>query len=229
MSRSMMLEKIRRACRQAEKRERPSELPRFPDFEDRVVQFQQELELVGGTLFDARRSEKLADILSQILKLSGTTEIHWEGPELFQKHGLPFTERNPKAFDEGLLVYSYHFRQTVELPLLLSSKRCEPDELERVILSASSARFGVAETGTIVHEVGVGTGRVLSVIPPNHVAFLCQKDLLDNHAQLFATLRPGENGSALTLITGPSRTADIEKTLVTGVHGPKQWFVILTL
>jgi L-lactate dehydrogenase complex protein LldG len=66
------------------------------------------------------------------------------------------------------------------------------------------------------------------VLPPVHVAFLCQADLLMNHAEFFARVKLGEKESYQVLVTGPSRTADIEKTLVLGVHGPRRHYVVLT-
>ena len=95
-------------------------------------------------------------------------------------------------------------------------------------VSASSAAFGIAETGTVVQTVGPGRGRLLNVLPETHIVFLAHGDLLSNMDQLFERIRPGEKGSALTLVTGPSRTADIGKVLVKGMHGPRRWFVILT-
>ncbi|MDA2928485.1 lactate utilization protein [Acidobacteria bacterium AH-259-O06] len=228
MSRSAMLEKVRRACDQAEGVELPGQSPQFPQYTDPVAKFRQELERTGGVFFDARQPKELPAVLTSVMKQSDSTEIYWEDEQLFQRHGLPFTLRNPEAFAKGFLVYSFHFRQEMKLPILLNSKRYERSELARVSLSASSAGLGVAETGSVVHEVRSGAGRLLSVLPPAHVVFLSEKDLLMNHAELFRSLPLGQYGSALTLVTGPSRTADIEKTLVIGVHGPKQLFVILT-
>jgi L-lactate dehydrogenase complex protein LldG len=95
-------------------------------------------------------------------------------------------------------------------------------------LSAGHAYRGIAETGTVVQRTVPGTGRLLAVLPPAHVVFLSERDLLMNHADFFREVRPGEEGSYLVLVTGPSRTADIEKTLVLGVHGPQRHYVVLT-
>ena len=222
-----MLHKIRQACAGADFVELPEEMPEFPHYADPVEKFRQELEGVGGVFLDGRRPEELAGVLDLVLKESDSTEIYWEGEELFQRHGLSFTLRDPEAFANGSLVYSFHFRHRVQFPIILNSKPGERSDLARISLSASGARFGVAETGTVVHEVKAGRGRLLSLLPPAHLVFLSQRDLLMNQAMLFLAIPPGQ-GRALTLVTGPSRTADIERTLVVGVHGPEKLFVILT-
>ncbi len=78
----------------------------------------------------------------------------------------------------------------------------------------------VAQTGTIV----VST-RALSVLPPVHLVIARPDQLVPDLAAAFALLRQRYNGrwpDALSFITGPSRTADIEKILVMGAHGPKR-------
>ncbi len=223
-----MLHKIRHACAGGNSVELPAAMPEFPHYSDPVEKFRQELERVGGVFLDGRRSEELAGALGLVLKESDSTEIYWEGEELFQRHGISFTLRDPEAFAKGSLLYSFHFRHQIRFPIILNSKPAERSELARISLSASGARYGIAETGTIVHEVTEGTGRLLSLLPPAHLVFLSQRDLLMNHSVFFRSTSPGDYGSAMTLVTGPSRTAHIEKTLVIGVHGPKRLFVILT-
>ncbi|MFA7237560.1 MAG: LUD domain-containing protein [Phycisphaeraceae bacterium] len=88
----------------------------------------------------------------------------------------------------------------------------------------------IAETGSIVYRGDAGHGRGLMLVPPVHIAIVrpadIVPDLLDwtrriddvHHTQLPA---------AQTIITGPSKTADIEGVLVTGVHGPGKVVVLL--
>ena len=61
-----------------------------------------------------------------------------------------------------------------------------------------------------------------------HIAILPRERILTGLEELFTILpRPAEQTSSMVLITGPSRTADIEKTLVVGVHGPKEVYLFL--
>ena len=233
MSRSVLLEKIRHACKLGAPSASPlaplpSQLPDFPRWEDPVATFSQELEKAGGVFLDARKEGQLAVALSTMLEQTGSTEIYWEDREIFEKHDLPYSLRDPEAFEQGHLVYSFHFGGSIKFPLILNSKSREGENLARVTLSASSALYGIAETGSVVHEVAAGRGRLLSVLPRAHVMLLSEQDLLSNQKELFSKLRLQEEGSAVTIITGPSRTADIEKTLILGVHGPQYWYVILT-
>ncbi len=223
-----MLEKIRRACSLSDSPALPASTPDFPCFQDPVIYFQQKLEEVGGEFFHVSGEREIVDSLNTVLKETRATEIFWESEEVLQKHGVPYILRDPEAFSSGELVYSSHFQFEAKLPLILSSKRYDRQTLAAVRLSTSSAYQGIAETATIVHAVTPGIGRLLSALPPAHITWLSKKDLLMNHAEFFASLVLGRTGSVFTLVTGPSRTADIEKKLVVGVHGPKKWIVILT-
>jgi len=80
--------------------------------------------------------------------------------------------------------------------------------------------FAVAEIGGLVIRPTPGHGRSLSLAPPLHIAIVEPKNLIPDLLDLF-TLLP-RDGSAATIITGPSKTADIEGNLVVGVHGPHE-------
>lgn len=88
----------------------------------------------------------------------------------------------------------------------------------------------VARTGSIVMSAAQDSGRTVSVYAPIHIciAFTSQlvydiKDALHLVKEKYGASLP----SLITFATGPSRTADIEKTLVVGVHGPKEVFLFL--
>jgi L-lactate dehydrogenase complex protein LldG len=88
----------------------------------------------------------------------------------------------------------------------------------------------VARTGTIVMSTAQQTGRTVSVYAPIHIciAYTHQlvfdlKDALESLSRRYGETLP----SLFSFATGPSRTADIEKTLVTGVHGPKEVYLFL--
>lgn len=228
MGRTQILDRIRQAVEQGDPPDLPTEIPRFPEFGDPVARFRQELEAVQGCFFDARQASRLPDVLSEILAHCQTEEICWEELAIFERHGIQAQPAPSGAFQAGRLAFSRHPGQRVEFPLRIESRPGGKEELARVRLSASSAACAVAETGTVVQRVRAGTGRLLAVLPPCHVTFLSQQSLHMNHREFFAQERFAEQGSATTLVTGPSRTADIEKQLVLGVHGPQHWFVVLT-
>jgi L-lactate dehydrogenase complex protein LldG len=88
----------------------------------------------------------------------------------------------------------------------------------------------IAETGTLVVCSGSGGGRLESLVPPVHVALLHARDIVGGVRDAFALLRQEQAliaASAVTFVTGPSRTADIEFTLTIGVHGPRQLFIVV--
>lgn len=96
--------------------------------------------------------------------------------------------------------------------------------------SVTGCEFLVARTGSIVLSAAQQSGRTVSVYAPIHIciAYTSQlvydvKDALQAVKDKYGAAIP----SLITFATGPSRTADIEKTLVTGVHGPKEVYCFL--
>lgn len=102
---------------------------------------------------------------------------------------------------------------------------------ERIVaadIGLTGADYAVAETGSVVVVPRKGLSRLVSLVPPVHIALVRPQDVVDTMDDLFLLRRieyyqqGGDMGSYLNFITGPSRTADIEQTLVVGVHGPKE-------
>lgn len=90
----------------------------------------------------------------------------------------------------------------------------------------SGAVAALAETGTLIVQSGPGQSRLATLLPPVHIALLFAEQLLPD---LFAWTQARQSlpPANFTLISGPSKTADIEQTLSIGVHGPKRLIVVL--
>lgn len=92
----------------------------------------------------------------------------------------------------------------------------------------SQAQAGIAETGTLLLDSSRERHRLVSLVPPVHIAILKASQIVETLGEALAILRREEKVSPIvTLVTGPSRTADIELTLAIGVHGPQELFVIV--
>ena len=91
----------------------------------------------------------------------------------------------------------------------------------------SRALYGLADTGSVVLAASPDEPRARSLLPEAHVSLLAEDRILPGLAELFEALG-GELPSALAIVTGPSRSADIEQQLVVGVHGPGEVHVVLT-
>ena len=92
----------------------------------------------------------------------------------------------------------------------------------------TSADYVLADTGTLVMLSSPREARMISLLPPAHIAVVPHERILTGLDELFTVLPdPAAQTSSMVLITGPSRTADIEQILVRGVHGPGQITVVL--
>jgi L-lactate dehydrogenase complex protein LldG len=101
-------------------------------------------------------------------------------------------------------------------------------ELATAGVGLTGAYAGLAETGSLVLVHGPGRGRFASLLPPVHVALVDRTRVVSDLPTLFAS-EPTllTSTSNVVVVTGPSRTADIEMTLSRGVHGPRDVHVVL--
>lgn len=175
-----------------------------------VALFRERLEAVGGHCLVARDEIEAAAMLTKIVD------------------SLPVTQRRRLAISNSTVV--------ARLVRDLSSEEREiavtPDsnDLFNFDVGITSAQVAIAETGTLVLESDSERHRLISLVPPVHIAIINARNIVQtlgdalNHVQ-------GEGAEvmsrAITFITGPSRTADIELTLAIGVHGPKELYVII--
>lgn len=117
---------------------------------------------------------------------------------------------------------------TAEPSLEIAHGRAETGDLAGV----SHALAGVAETGTMVLHSGADNPTTVNFLPEHHIVVLKAKDIVGDLESIFDKVR-GEFGEGkmprtLNFITGPSRSADIEQTLLLGAHGPRALHVIVT-
>ena len=90
----------------------------------------------------------------------------------------------------------------------------------------SEALYGLADTGSVVLAASPSEPRARSLLPAVHVSLLREDRILPGLDELFAAVG-GDLPSALAIVTGPSRSADIEQRLAVGVHGPGEVHVVL--
>jgi L-lactate dehydrogenase complex protein LldG len=103
------------------------------------------------------------------------------------------------------------------------------DRFFQADVGVSGVLYAVAETGTLVMASRPQDPRSLSLLPAVHIAVVDRRQLLADLFDLFADLEPDKTNlpACLSLITGPSKTGDIELKLVTGVHGPGEVHVLV--
>ena len=201
-----VLTKVRRALG---RREAMKEAPTPPQLPEHVVRLVQS-EIGLAELFARRaeenkmhvegvRVEELVGKVAEYLRSAGCARIALPKS--------PFLERLGVA--EGLKRAGFEMKTWEQMTL---------DELYDFDCGVTDVYAAVAETGSLVVKSSPEHGRALSLVPAVHVAIVEPKNLLADLVDLFEKL--GRDGGGATIITGPSKTADIEMDLVVGVHGP---------
>jgi L-lactate dehydrogenase complex protein LldG len=181
-----------------------------------IEQFESELTRVGGRFHRATTAESAFQYIEQVAWVRQAKRmIAWE-TKVIDDINL-----SRKLGEKGIEVLT----ETADREFIPAAAASD--------VGVSGVDFALADTGTLVLLARKGQARSISLLPPVHIAVVKPEQLLSGLSDLFPLLR-GEAeaqgrdlSSAITFITGPSRTADIELTLVVGVHGPQQLHVVL--
>ena len=99
-------------------------------------------------------------------------------------------------------------------------------------LNAVSHAFGgVAETGTLIMTSGPENPSTLNFLPDNHIVVVSGRDVTGDYEAMWDKVRAaygrGQMPRTVNMITGPSRSADIEQTLLLGAHGPRRLHIVI--
>jgi L-lactate dehydrogenase complex protein LldG len=188
-----------------------SENGRAGSFRSPVEMFRERLEAVGGHCVVARDEREAARALERIVtKLQATSTV-----------------RRVALSDAPLLAEIARLIEAAVEEVTISPNAAELFGYDAGVTTAQAA---IAETGTLVLESDKERHRLVSLLPPVHIALINSKDICLTMGDALKRVRVGEKSDmdrAITFITGPSRTADIELTLTVGVHGPKELYVII--
>jgi len=113
----------------------------------------------------------------------------------------------------------------LSLPVLRTDQPYDKTALEQCPVGLSECDALIAQTGSVLVSSRSAGGRALSVLPPHHVVLARRDQVVADLPEAFALLKAKYSTgypSMISFITGPSRTGDIERTLVLGAHGPKK-------
>ena len=162
----------------------------------------------------------------------GMSVVHTTGSQLFE--GI--AERLDQLGARSAVIGLSQTAQAAELAGVLSAHgiRVVPWQPDRRFDSQFDTAAGVtdvhaalAETGTLICWTDAHHGRGLSLVPPIHLAIVRRSDILPDMIDFWRLMAGRQMPSSISFITGPSKTADIEGELVTGVHGPGQVHIFL--
>lgn len=113
----------------------------------------------------------------------------------------------------------------LQIPILRTDRPYDVHELEACGAGISECDALIAQTGSVLVTNRSAGGRALSVLPPHHVVLARREQLVADLPAAFELLKQKyatDYPSMISLITGPSRTGDIERILVLGAHGPRK-------
>jgi len=176
------------------------EKPMLKNLEESVdLNFAQELSALGGKFIFCENESEMADIVKLLLKEENIGPVFCKNKEI-QNH-----------LNKAGVAY-------------LSDE----NQLSDCKSGLTECEFLIARFGSVLMSSALSSGRKLYSWPKIHLVMAYASQLVPELKDAIIGMRERYNGtlpSMITLVSGPSRTADIEKTLVTGVHGPQEIFV----
>ena len=172
-----------------------------------------------------RLSERMQAVRGEVHRMPRTDWIDWLNQQL--------PERNLHNILLGDTANAELFRAQADSALNLQSydrviEDWKPELFNQIDVGITDTLGGIAESGSLILWPTPQEPRLMSLVPPVHIALLEADKIVDNFAQAMHQQHWAEKmPTNALLISGPSKTADIEQTLAYGIHGPKQLIVLI--
>ena len=206
------------------------------ELEDRALQIQERLRENRPEIV-----ERFVDMAQRggwnVHRVSGVEAVVGRVDQIVAETGASKVARSGQpVFDEYPIDTALEWRGIATTPIVRNeqvSRQELREEIRRSDVGLTGTDYAIAETGSLVILPRRGLSRLVSLVPPVHIAVVRPDEVIESLQDLFLLRRleyywqGGEMGSYLNFITGPSRTADIEMTIVQGVHGPRTVHLVL--
>ena len=192
----------------------PPQTPNI-DREQLISRFADEVKKVHGVVTRVSGKDELSALLGALVEEKGIRKIvRWDTPAL--------STLDPALTSAGAKV----------IPINLNEDEASRSELRNALIDAdmglTEVDYAVADIGSLVLRASGPQSRLASVLPPIHVAIVASDRIVASLAHLLPLLNSSEQlPSAVALVTGPSRTADIETIRTVGIHGPVELHVVI--
>ncbi len=203
LSKQIILDKLRKTestRKAAELLEPDWTQPVFEKPVDLLKSFTSELETLAGKVIYCENEAELKTQLSNLLQQKGLSTLFCRDTQL-----------------------THLFQNTI----LLENK---PDQFLKMQVAITRCEALIAKSGSILVSSAHESGRLLNVFPPIHMVVAYENQLvpfIEDALKVISHRYSNNLPSQITLVSGASRTADIEKTLVMGAHGPKELIVFI--
>ena len=179
---------------------------------DLILRFAQAAKKVGCQIAEVQYFQAVGRYVADLARLKGAKLIQASSHDLVERLGL-------RSFLEGSEIVA---------------SGPDPEGILMADFGVSDALIGIAETGSLLIHLDPVDPRLVTMLPPVHVALLPREDLVESLEDGIAITRhliierfAQGKPSYISWITGPSRTGDIERVLTIGVHGPKELHIVL--
>ena len=165
------------------------------------LEFKTNLEMIGGQVFLIKSKSEIIDLIKHICEEKHQDKIFCTDPNI------------QEILTGGIQIHS------------------DEDSFSELNIGVTGCEFLVAHLGSVLISSAQVSGRRLNVFPETHLVIANESqltDYLDHALEKLQNKYKNQLPSLISNITGPSRTADIEKTLVMGMHGPKSLIVFIS-
>ena len=180
----------------------------------------------GWNVHRADTMEDVGDLIAGIFDDIGATTALRSGHEVLDE------ARIDQALERaGVELRDMTLRDAMSNTERDEARSAHREEVFRTNVGITGGDYIIAETGTLVIHPKKGVSRLTSLAPPVHIAVMKRGQVLPSLDELFllehVDINSGSRHAAMNLISGPSRTGDIEATIVHGIHGPVETHIVL--